>query len=278
MTARQRCRPRNRRTPASRRFPPAPLWGQAAQAHTARAAPARRGPVLAATGIGGAGLLGISLSTKPGSPQFYILTMGLAGTWAAGALSYGPLPLGRPGGRGAHSAVIPVLTGAAAFGLFYGAARLARHIPPLNRAIGTVLGYADGGSMPLVLLTASANAVAEELFFHGALWSATQQSHPIATTTLAYAATTAATRNPALVLAGTATSLLFGLQRHTSGGILAPALSHLTWSILMVTCLPHRYRTSGRPGTPRDWLARAGNRHSRRKWTPAGVSGHPAHQ
>jgi MerR family regulatory protein len=43
---------------------------------------------------------------------------------------------------------------------------------------------------------------------------------------------------PALVLAGTATSFLFGIQRHTSGGILAPALSHLTWSILMLTCLP----------------------------------------
>jgi membrane protease YdiL (CAAX protease family) len=142
-----------------------------------------------------------------------------------------------------------VLTGAAAFGLFYGAARLARHIPPLNRAIGTVLGYADCGSMPLVLLTASANAVAEELFFHGALWPATQQSHPITTTTLAYAATTAITRNPALILAGIATSVLFGFQRHTSGGILAPALSHVTWSLLMLTCLPPLYRTpSGRPG------------------------------
>ena len=36
---------------------------------------------------------------KPGSPQFYLLTMGLAGTWAAGALSSGPLPLGTAQGR-----------------------------------------------------------------------------------------------------------------------------------------------------------------------------------
>ena len=212
---------------------------------------ARRGPVLAATGVGGTALLSLSLSTKPGSPRFYILTMGLAGTWAAGALSSGPLPLRRPGGqRDALLVAGSVLTGAAAFGLFYGAARLARHIPPLNRAIGTVLGYADRGAMPLVLLTATANAVAEELFFHGALWSAAQQSHPLATTALAYTATTAATRNPALVLAGTATSVLFGFQRHTTGGILAPALSHLTWSILMVTCLPPLFRTSDRPGAP----------------------------
>ncbi len=280
MTVASAARPRNHRTPARRRFPPAPLWGQAAQSRTARAAPARRGPVLAATGIGGAGLLGISLSGKPGSPQFYLLTMGLAATWSAGALSCGPLPLGRQGGRGAHPVVIPVLTGAAAFGLFYGTARLARHVPPLNRAIATVLSYADGGSMPLVLLTASANAVAEELFFRGALWSATQQSHPIAATTLAYTATTAATRNPALVLAGAATSLLFGFQRHTSGGIFAPALSHLTWSVLMLTCLPPRDRTSGGPGSPE--IGPPGcERHSRScvrlRKRQAGVSGHPAH-
>jgi hypothetical protein len=84
-----------------------------------------------------------------------------------------------------------------------------------------------------VLLTAGANAVAEELFFRGALWTLVQDSHPLAKTTLAYAATTTTTRNPALVLAGTATSVLFGLQRRTSGGILAPALTHLTWSLLM---------------------------------------------
>lgn len=215
---------------------------------------ARRGPVLAATGIGGAALLSLSLSTKPGSPRFYILTMGLAGTWAAGAISSGPLPLRRPGRR--HNDLLvarSVLTGAATFGLFYGAARLARHMPPLNRAIGTVLGYADRGSMPLVLLTASANAVAEELFFHGALWPAKHQPHPITTTTLAYAATTAITRNPALVLAGIATSTLFGMQRHTSGGVLAPALSHVTWSLLMLIYLPPLYHTPLRPtGLTRD--------------------------
>jgi membrane protease YdiL (CAAX protease family) len=173
--------------------------------------------------------------------------MGLAGTWAAGALSSGPLPLNMTQGREdarRHPVVMPMLTGAAAFGFFYGTAQLARHIPPLNRAIGSVLRYADDGSTPLVLLTASANAVAEELFFRGALWSLVQDSHPIVKTTLAYAATTAATRNPALVLAGTATSVLFGLQRRTSGGILAPALTHLTWSLLMLRYLPPLFQTT----------------------------------
>jgi membrane protease YdiL (CAAX protease family) len=212
---------------------------------------ARRGWVLTITGIGGAGLLGVSLSTKPGSPEFYALTMGLASTWAAGALGSGALSPGRPSGqRNAHPVVTPVLTGAGTFGLFYGAARLARHIPLLDRAIGSILHYADGGSTPLVLLTAGTNAVGEELFFRGALWSAMQSSHPMATTTLAYTATTAATRNPALILAGAVTSVLFGLQRRTSGGVLAPSLAHVTWSLLMLRYLPPLFRAPPPPGSP----------------------------
>ena len=108
--------------------------------------------------------------------------MGLAGTWAAGALSSGPLPLNMTkdrDGTWCRPVVMPVLTGAGAFGLFYGAARLARHILPLSRAIASVLHYAADGSTPLVLATASANAVAEELFFRGALWPLTGESHPV---------------------------------------------------------------------------------------------------
>jgi uncharacterized protein len=219
-----------------------------------RAAPARRGWALAGAGVGGAVLLGVSLSTRPGSPQFYGLTMGLAGTWAAGAAASGSLSPGRPGRqRHAGLVVAPVLTGVAAFGLFYGAARLARHIPPLNRAVAGVLHYADGGSAPLVMLTAGTNAVAEELYFRGALWSAVQDSHPMVTTTIAYTAATAATRNPALVVAGAVTSVLFGLQRRASGGVLAPSLAHVTWSLLMLRYLPPLFRApppDGSPGRP----------------------------
>jgi uncharacterized protein len=243
MTASRRNRWWKNTTPAQQGAPPAPSHATPAHAEPAKAR-ARRRRIVTATGIGGAGLLGISLSTKPGSPQFYILTMSLAGTWIAGALSSGPLPLGSTQDQGnAHPVAMPVLTGAGAFGLFYGAARLARHIPPLSRAIGSALRYADDGSARLVLLTACANALAEELFFRGALWSLAQDSHPLAKTTLAYAATTAATRNPALVLAGTATSVLFGHQRRTSGGILAPTLTHLTWSLLMLHHLPPLFQT-----------------------------------
>jgi hypothetical protein len=85
--------------------------------------------------------------------------------------------------------------------------------------------------------------------------------HPVITTTLAYATATATTRSPALVLAGAATSVLFGLQPHTTGGILAPALSHLTWSLLMLRYLPPLVRL--RPG-------------ELPSGTPAGPGGNPA--
>ena len=251
MTAGRRNRWRERIASVQQEAPPPLLPGRVPPAGAEPATiRARRRRVVTATGIGGAGLLGISLSTKPGSPQFYVLTMGVAGTWVAGALSSGPLHLGSIQGRenAKHRPVVtPVLTGLGAFGLFYGAARLARHIPLLDRAIGGVLRYVDEGSMRLVLLTACTNGVAEEMFFRGALWPVVEESHPVVKTTLAYAAMTAATRNPALVLGGTVMSVLFGLQRRASGGILAPVLTHVTWSVLMLCYLPPLFRTPQRP-------------------------------
>jgi hypothetical protein len=97
MIASRSSRRREHTTPARHGPPLSPLPGHVTRAHAEpETARARRRRIATATGIGGAGLLGISLSTKPGSPQFYILTMGLAGTWAAGALSSGPLPWAAP--------------------------------------------------------------------------------------------------------------------------------------------------------------------------------------
>ena len=128
--------------------------------------------------------------------------------------------------------------------MFYGAALVARRARTLRRAIASVLRYADSGSTPLVILIASASGVAEELFFRGALWSGPR---PIRTATLAYAASTAATGNPALVLAGLITSVIFGWQRDATGGVLAPAVTHVTWSVLMLSYLPPLFGDTDRP-------------------------------
>jgi hypothetical protein len=199
---------------------------------------------LGATGVGAAALLRSSFTAKAGSVRFYALTTSLAGTWAAGAISAGRVPWGGDGGAvgpgsAARALTVPVATGAVTFAGFYLAARAARRHRAVRRAVASVLRYADAGSTPLVVLIAAGSGVAEELFFRGALWSG---RYPLRTTTLAYAASTAATGNPALVLAGLITSVIFGWQRDTTGGVFAPAVAHVTWSVLMLRYLPPLFR------------------------------------
>ena len=197
--------------------------------------------VVAGASMVGAGLLGVSLSSEPNSPRFYVLSLGVAGTWLVGGLWSGPLPVGRArtGGRTLRRPVItPVLTGAAAFGAFYGAALVARRVPPLDEAVGSVLRYATRGVGPLVLTTALVNGVAEEVFFRGAVYAAVGERHAVPVSTGVYLAATVATRNPALVVASAVMGTLFAAQRRTSGGIQAPILTHLTWSALVLRYLP----------------------------------------
>jgi membrane protease YdiL (CAAX protease family) len=47
-----------------------------------------------------------------------------------------------------------------------------------------------------------------------------------------------ATGNPRLVFAAATLGLVLGLQRRASGGVLAPILTHITWSTLMLFVLP----------------------------------------
>jgi CAAX protease family protein len=220
---------------------------------TARADRGRGAAVRLAAAAVAAALLRSSFTAKAGSARFYGLTACLASTWAVGALGAGPLPWRGDGCRDRHGnaaralVIVPVVSGGAAFAVFYGAARVARRSRTLRRAIASVLRYADAGSTPLVVLIAAGSGIAEEMFFRGALWSG---PHPLRTTTLAYVASTAATGNPALVLAGLVTSVVFGSQRAATGGVLAPALAHVTWSLLMLRYLPPLFRDENQAPDP----------------------------
>jgi uncharacterized protein len=213
----------------------------------------RRRRVVVGTALAGAGVLGASLSTKPDSPQFYGLTAATAATWVVGGVASGPLHLGRirtPGGSLRRPVITPVLTGVAAFGAFYGAALVARRIPVLDRAISSVLQYADQGDDRLVLLTTLTNGAAEEVFFRGALYAAMREKNSVAASTGVYMLATVATRNPALVLASSVMGALFAVQRRMTGGIQAPLITHLTWSSLMLRYLPPLFRRAIPPAAP----------------------------
>jgi len=212
----------------------------------------RRRKVVAGVTVAGAGLLGVSLQTRPASWQFYASTAGVAATWIAGGFASGPLHLGWMQSRDEtlrRPVLTPVLTGVGAFGAFYGCAFVAKRIPVLDAAITSVMAYAHQGSTPLVLATSLANGAAEEVFFRGALYAAIGEQHPVALSTVAYALATLPTRNPALVLAATVMGALFAGQRRASGGIQAPALTHLTWSVLMLRYLPPLFRDRERLGS-----------------------------
>jgi membrane protease YdiL (CAAX protease family) len=213
----------------------------------------RRRVVVAATALTGAGLLGVSLSSRPGSRRFYASTLAVAGVWTVGGLASGPLHLGWIQSRDDRLFrpwLTPAATGVGAFGFFYGCALVARRIPLLHDAISRVLAFADDGSTPLVMASALANGVGEEVFFRGALFTAVGDRHPVAVSTGIYTAATLATRNPALALAAGVMGTLFGLQRRATGGLLAPLVTHLTWSTLMVRYLPPLFRAARNPAAP----------------------------
>lgn len=213
--------------------------------HESASVQRRRRQIVAATSVAGAGLLGASLSTRPGSQQFYLSTATVAGVWTLGGLVSGPLHLGWIQSRDQtlrRPVLTPVATGVGAFGFFYACALVARRIPVLDEAIARVLTFADEGDDRLVLLTTLANGLGEEVFFRGALYAAVGERHPVASSTAVYTVATTTTRNPALVLAAAVMGTLFGLQRRASGGLQAPLITHLTWSSLMVRFLPPLFR------------------------------------
>ena len=132
----------------------------------------------------------------------------------------------------------PVLAGVAAFVVFLAAYLVARHLPVVGPALDGVLATADAGATALVLFVALLNGAGEELFFRGALHAALVPHRPAIATTFVYVVVTTATGNVALIIAAVVMGALFSLERLSSRGVLAPMLTHLTWSTLMVLALP----------------------------------------
>lgn len=212
------------------------------------AAARRRKRVVVGTAVVGAGLLGVGLSAEPGSRRFYATTLATAVVNAVGGLVSGPIERGDVAdGHPFQRLVIgPVATGVAAFGVFYAGALVVRRVPVLSGQVSAALQYAEQGDQRLVLTTALANGVGEEIFFRGAVFSLLADRGPVLSTTGVYALATAPTRNPVLVAAATAMGALWALERSHSGGVQAPLLTHLTWSALMLRFLPPLFRPSAR--------------------------------
>ena len=208
---------------------------QAAPTHPETAAVVkRRRVVVFVVLVMGAGLLGFSLSRKPGDASFYWLTLVLAAVWAIGALVSGPLHRGRD-----HR---PVVTGTVV-GLVLGAVFLvgglvAREIGPVREYVVQVLEFENHGALWLVVLITLINGLAEELFFRGALYTALGEFHPEVVSTVVYVIAVSAAGNPMLGFAGILLGAVCAYERRITGGVLAPMLTHFFWGLVMVLALP----------------------------------------
>jgi len=181
--------------------------------------------------VAGTVLLGISFRIEPGSVWFYPSALALAAVWAGGAFASGPVPLGE------RAVVRPLVVGLLLAGVFVLGALIVRELPALHDQIAAVTAYADRGSGPVVVAVTLVTGAAEELFFRGAVY-ARMPRWPVLGTTAVYAVVTIATGNLALVLAAVLLGLVVGLVRRWSGGVLAPAITHVTWSLVLLLALP----------------------------------------
>jgi CAAX protease family protein len=200
----------------------------------------RRRIVVAVTLALGAVLLGLSFSLRQGDPAFYPLTFGLAATWALGSLLSGPLHLGHIllAGRLRRPTITPIAVGLLLAALFVLGALIVRTIPSLVRLAEDVLGYARLGNLWIIFVITLVNGVAEELFFRGALFAAIGLRHAVLISTVLYVLATVAGGNPVLIFTAAVLGTVVALERRASGGILAPILTHVTWSLSMLFVLP----------------------------------------
>ncbi len=196
--------------------------------------------VVAVTLVVGTALLAATLAVPTGSDLFTALGLLVACTWVGGSLLSGPVHLGRRGGATAGRREVggPVLLGVVAFLGFLAADLVAREIPGLDSALDSILDKADAGPLAVVLVVALVNGAAEEVFFRGALHSAFGGHAAARNATVVYVLVTVATLNVALVVAAAVMGTVFALERLATRGILAPMLTHLTWSTLMLVALP----------------------------------------
>jgi len=188
----------------------------------------------------GAVVLGLSLRITPGSAAFYPATLGLAAVWAVGAFASGPLHLGRvvrPSGEPGRPIFGGIALGVALSLVFVAGSLVVREIPVVDRQVTSVLDHASAGVTPLLVVVTVVNGIAEELFFRGALYAAVPR-HPVVWSTVAYVVATLATGNFMLGFAAVLLGAVVGLERRASGGVLAPILTHVTWSTTMLFVLP----------------------------------------
>jgi membrane protease YdiL (CAAX protease family) len=204
----------------------------------------RRRIVVVALGAIGTAVLAWGLRAQPASGRFYLSSSVVAVVWCAGGALAAPLHLGWHV-RQAHlrrPVIAPIVVGAVLAAVFVVGALVVRHIEVLADRVEGLLAFARNGSWPAVLSLTVANGIAEEVFFRGAVQPALPKNIGVPGTVVIYAAVTMATGNIMLGVAAVLLGIVVGLQRQATNGVLAPILTHVTWSVSMLVALPLIFR------------------------------------
>lgn len=190
----------------------------------------------------GSFMMAWTLRLAPGAIEFYAASLALATTWIVGGTLSGRLYLGqsntRSGGQSGRGVLHAVILGLILLAVFLGGAVLVAPVPYLRAPLLALLSHADAGMLPVVALITALTSVGEELFFRGALYAAVGGRQALLVTTLVYALATIPTGQPLLVIAAGIVGWVTGLQRRATGGVLAPLLTHLVWSMGLLLLLP----------------------------------------
>ena len=187
----------------------------------------------------GAVLLATTIRTDRSTVQFMVAGLALAAVWFTGfAVARGRRPpaMTRPA---AHAAVGFAL-GVALFTAFVAIAWIARRLNILDEPIDDILEQADAYARVWVLALTAVNAVAEELFFRGTVMDAFTNRYAVIAATAVYAVVTSAGGNVAFVLAAVVMGAVFAVERRWTRSLVTPIVTHLTWSVLVITAFPRR--------------------------------------
>lgn len=201
----------------------------------------RRRVVVAVVLVLGVASLAFALRERPGQPAFYWWSLALSGVWALGAFASGPLHLGgaRWRGRNQRPVVSGTTIGLIVGGVFIVGGLIVREVPAIAEYVTKLLHYTDQGSWRLTMAIALLAAIAEELFYRGALYTALGNHHPLLISTVIYViATLASSQNPMLAFAAIILGTVCALERRATGGVLAPILTHFVWTLVVLLGLP----------------------------------------
>ncbi|OYO13770.1 CPBP family intramembrane metalloprotease [Enemella evansiae] len=195
---------------------------------------------VAVIGVLGVAASGWVLRLPVTDTRFFPATAVLGLIWLGGALlavrvGGQRIPLG---GRDARALGLGIGAGLALLTLFVLGALIVSRLPLLRDPVLALIGHAGQEALPVAIIATAVNGIAEECYFRGALYQALPARTAILGSTAVYALGAAASGIVLLVLAALLLGLLTALLRHRTGGIAAPVLAHVIWSLGMLLLLP----------------------------------------